>query len=130
MATQLFRFRYCLQNPILARCLSSNADPFVTKRFFKPLKAYKKGIDIVNDPLFNKGTAFGHSERDRLGLRGLVPPRKLTMKAQVQKLIKMFRDEPDPLRKNLFMMDLQHRNETLFHRIVSEEHQGYIQCGY
>ena len=31
----------------------------------------------------NKGSAFPKSERDRLGLRGLLPPRSLTMELQV-----------------------------------------------
>ena len=33
------------------------------------------GAEIVKDPLYNKGTAFEHGERDRLDLRGLLPPR-------------------------------------------------------
>jgi hypothetical protein len=39
----------------------------------------KKNVDLIRDPVFNKGTfyyilgqAFLHDERDRLGLRGLL----------------------------------------------------------
>ena len=34
----------------------------------------KKGKNLLSDPLFNKGLGFPRSERDRLSLRGLVPP--------------------------------------------------------
>ncbi|GFH26871.1 malic enzyme, partial [Haematococcus lacustris] len=30
---------------------------------------YKRGMELLHDPWFNKGTAFPLSERDRLGLR-------------------------------------------------------------
>ena len=35
---------------------------------------HKKGFNLISDPLYNKGLAFPHTERDRLAIRGLVPP--------------------------------------------------------
>ncbi|GLU00632.1 hypothetical protein SLE2022_179820 [Rubroshorea leprosula] len=35
---------------------------------------HKRGAHILHDPWFNKDTGFPLSERDRLGLRGLLPP--------------------------------------------------------
>ncbi|KAF0693100.1 Aste57867_15889 [Aphanomyces stellatus] len=88
------------------------------KKFLPPLRTGKRGIDVVHDPLFNKGTGFKDVERDRMGLRGLVPPRRLNMRAQLDKLYSLFQEEPDPLKKNLFLSELQNRNETLFFRLL------------
>ena len=35
---------------------------------------HKKSSALISDPIFNKGLAFPKSERDRLGLRGIIPP--------------------------------------------------------
>uniref|UniRef100_K3WEW8 Malic enzyme n=1 Tax=Globisporangium ultimum (strain ATCC 200006 / CBS 805.95 / DAOM BR144) TaxID=431595 RepID=K3WEW8_GLOUD len=85
------------------------------KKYNPPIKAGKKGINIVHDPLYNKGTAFHVVERDRLGL---VPPRRLGMDVQLKKLYEVYQNEPDSLRKNMFLSDLQNRNETLFFRLL------------
>lgn len=45
--------------------------------------ARSRGVDVLHDPVFNKGTAHPLVERERLGLRGLLPPRVLTMDQQV-----------------------------------------------
>lgn len=45
--------------------------------------ARSRGVDVLHDPVFNKGTAHPLVERERLGLRGLLPPRVLTMEQQV-----------------------------------------------
>jgi malate dehydrogenase (oxaloacetate-decarboxylating) len=47
-----------------------------------------------------------------------VPPRRLDMDAQLKKIYQVYSEEPDPLRKNIFLSDLQNRNETLFFRLL------------
>ena len=46
-------------------------------RLRRPLKIplSHRGMEVIQDPLYNKGTAFEPAERDRLGLRGLLPPK-------------------------------------------------------
>ena len=39
----------------------------------------KLGIELLQDPRFNKGTAFTEAERGALRLRGLLPPRVFTL---------------------------------------------------
>ncbi|KAK4483454.1 hypothetical protein RD792_010643 [Penstemon davidsonii] len=47
-----------------------------------PCIVHKRGADILHDPWFNKDTGFPLTERDRLGLRGLLPPRVISFEQQ------------------------------------------------
>ena len=44
-------------------------DTYLTtlKKYNPPIKTGLTGLNIVHDPLYNKGTGFPHVERDRLG---------------------------------------------------------------
>jgi hypothetical protein len=55
----------------------------------------KKGHDVISDPLYNKGTAFPHAERERLGLRGLLPPRILALEEQESRVMQDYREGLD-----------------------------------
>ena len=50
------------------------------RSFMNPLQISVKGSDVLTDPLFNKGTAFKSGERDRLKIRGLLPPRVMNIR--------------------------------------------------
>ena len=79
-----------------------------------------RGINLLHDPLWNKGTAFGASERERFGIRGLLPPRMLHMEDQVARFLGMLEEEPDDILKAVALNELHDRNETLFHRVLVE----------
>ena len=53
-----------------------------SKTFMKPIKTKQDGADILHDPLWNKGMGMDYNERDRLHLRGLLPPRHKSMDNQ------------------------------------------------
>ena len=89
----------------------------------KPLKlphSRSEGIEVLGDPLYNKGTAFPEGERDRLGLRGLLPPTPTSMALQLKRIMKNLRALPNDIMKALALNDLQNRNETLYHRVLLE----------
>lgn len=44
-----------------------------------------RAVPDMSPQVFNKGTGFPVSERDRLGIRGLVPPKVLDIEQQAQK---------------------------------------------
>jgi len=57
-------------------------------------------------------------ERDRMRIRGLLPPRRLNMGVQKQRILHQIRNEDSAIRKNIILEDLHDRNETLYHRIL------------
>ncbi|MBM4060579.1 MAG: NAD-dependent malic enzyme [Planctomycetes bacterium] len=77
-----------------------------------------RAIDYLHDPRLNKGTGFTDAERDALGLRGLLPPRVLTQREQVSRILESFRSKPTPLEKYIYLASLMDRNEHLFYRTV------------
>ena len=76
------------------------------------------GLDLLRDPLLNKGTAFSDAERDTLGLRGLLPPAVITPEQQVARVLDSLRRLPTDLDKFISLNALHDRNEALFFRVV------------
>lgn len=94
----------------------SNGEPGV--KYHKPLRTKRHGIEILHDPLWNKSLAFDVHERDRLGLRGLLPSVVRSLEGQVERTIGHIRRLPDNVAKNLYLQELHNRNETLYHRVL------------
>jgi len=80
----------------------------------------KRGVDLLHDPLLNKGTAFTAAERDGLGLRGLLPPRIAGQAQQVERVLGNVRRKSTDLEKYIYLISLQERNENLFYRVVMD----------
>ncbi|MCE0499368.1 MAG: NAD-dependent malic enzyme [Methylacidiphilales bacterium] len=78
------------------------------------------GINLLHDPVLNKGTAFTDKERDALGLRGLLPPSVNTQEIQMERVLGNLRRKTSDLEKYIQLVGLQDRNETLFYRIALE----------
>jgi malate dehydrogenase (oxaloacetate-decarboxylating)(NADP+) len=76
------------------------------------------GIALLRDPALNKGTAFTEEERDSLGIRGLLPPRIMSMDEQLRRVMGNLRRKTTDLDKYIFLTNLQDRNETLFYRLL------------
>ncbi|MBK9579959.1 MAG: NAD-dependent malic enzyme [Fibrobacterota bacterium] len=77
-----------------------------------------RGVDLLRNPLWNKGTAFTERERDQLGLRGLLPAPVRSMEQQALRVLSNIRSKADDLERYLYLIGLQDRNETLFYRVL------------
>ncbi|KAL6641279.1 hypothetical protein ACP70R_019460 [Stipagrostis hirtigluma subsp. patula] len=105
-----------------------------------PCIVHKRGTDILHDPWYNKDTAFPMTERDRLGLRGLLPPRVMSFEQQYERFINSFRSlenntrgEPDSivaLAKWRILNRLHDRNETLYYRVLIDNIKDFAPIIY
>ncbi len=80
----------------------------------------RRGLDVLRDPLLNKGSAFTEKQRDEPGLRGLLPPHVHSQVEQAQRFLTNLRKFPDPLDKFVALNSLHDRNESLFFHILCE----------
>ena len=78
------------------------------------------GLELLRDPLLNKGMAFTERERDALGLRGLLPPHVLSQDEQAARALVHIRRQPTDLEKYIELYGLYDRNESLFFRVVCD----------
>jgi malate dehydrogenase (oxaloacetate-decarboxylating) len=79
-----------------------------------------RGLDVLNSPSLNKGTAFTTEERKTLGLAGLLPPDISTLEMQVTRAYIQYERLPDAVSKNIYLTSLHDRNAVLFYRLLSE----------
>ena len=79
-----------------------------------------RGHALLQDPVYNKGTAFTDQERDALGLRGLLPRACTPSRNRSGRVLTNLRRLPTDLDKYIFLTALHDRNETLFFRVVME----------
>lgn len=77
-----------------------------------------RGRALIDEPLFNKGTAFVEEERTALGLHGLLPPHIETLDEQVSRAFDAYQTRETDLDRHLFLRGLQDTNEILFYRLA------------
>ena len=80
----------------------------------------KRNKSVIDDPLLNKGTYFTIEERERLGLRGLVPPIVCSIEKDIDRELARYNSLSDPLEKYRHLENLDGRNRTLYYKILVE----------
>jgi malate dehydrogenase (oxaloacetate-decarboxylating)(NADP+) len=78
----------------------------------------KRGRALLADPTLNKGTGFPDSERDALGIRGMVPHQVVSIDDQADRAMENFNRQNSDLDKYIFLEALHDRNETLYYRVL------------
>lgn len=78
----------------------------------------RRGMAILNDPRINKGTGFDKKEREKLGLRGLIPSHYVSIEEQLVRVYENYGYKTSDLQRYIYLMGLQDRNETLFYKLL------------
>ena len=85
------------------------------------LKTSKRGIDVIQDPGLNKSTSFTETEKQALGLVGLVPDVTETEDLQLQRVTLQLAQKSTDLDRYIYLVNLLDHNETLFYRTVMSD---------
>jgi hypothetical protein len=78
-----------------------------------------KGYDIMKKPWLNKGESFNRDDRNKLGLRGLIPagePKSLETRVNIA--MNNLRNKALPLDKYIYLHSIQDSDEQLFYCIL------------
>src|SRR5580704_16262319 len=89
-----------------------------------------QGIDLLRDPLLNKGTAFSARERLKLRLEGLLPAVVEGIDEQVQRVMNHLSLKPNDLERYIYMIGLLDRNETLFYKVLMTDPARFVPIMY
>ncbi|KAM7471990.1 hypothetical protein LguiA_010173 [Lonicera macranthoides] len=122
------------------RIKALNSRSLTTTECNRPTLVNKRSIDILHDPWCNKGTAFSMTERNRLDLRGLLPPNVMSSEQQIdrfkgdlKRLAAFISDGPADtyaLAKWRILNRLHDRNETMYYKILIANIEEYAPIVY
>ncbi len=79
-----------------------------------------RGAGLLRDKTRNRSITFTRRERDRLGLRGLLPHRVSSDRQMVDRVMANLARLPRDIDRYMLLSGLQERNERLFYRTVIE----------
>ena len=88
------------------------------------------GIELLDDPVLNKGTAFTAAERKAHGLEGLLPATVETIERQLERVMGHLEQKPSDLERYVYLMGLCDRNETLFYKTLMSDPARFVPIVY
>jgi malate dehydrogenase (oxaloacetate-decarboxylating) len=77
-----------------------------------------KGRDLLENPIFNKGSAFTEMEREQLELEGILPVHSLSIEEQHNKVYENYGKQSSDMERYIYLLNLLDRNETLHYHLV------------
>ena len=101
-------------------------EPSGKKRLAVPFR----GVRLLRNPMYTKGTAFSQEERLTLGLDGLLPHAVTSMEQQARRVYASIQRKQDPLEKYIGLAALQDRNEHLFYRVLIDHIEEFLPIVY
>src|SRR3984885_3800434 len=90
----------------------------------------KRGIELLQDASLNKSTAFTESERQSLGIVGLVPDVTETEDLQLSRVMMQLGHKSTDFDRYIYLINLLDHNETLFYRTVMSDPARFLPIVY
>jgi malate dehydrogenase (oxaloacetate-decarboxylating)(NADP+) len=90
----------------------------------------KRGIELLQDPSLNKGTAFTEAEKQELGIAGLVPDVTESEDLQLRRVMHQLGHKNTDLDRYIYLINLLDHNETLFYRTLMSDPARFLPIVY
>ncbi|KAJ7109850.1 hypothetical protein C8R44DRAFT_800732 [Mycena epipterygia] len=89
-----------------------------------------RGEDLLNNPRFNKGTAFTVAERKAFGLTGRLPSKVNTLDEQCERAFLQLQGRDSAIRKNSFLQSMKSQNLVLYYTLLTRHLRELIPIIY
>ncbi|KAK7063920.1 malic enzyme [Favolaschia claudopus] len=89
-----------------------------------------RGEELLNNPRFNKGTAFTVSERQAFGLVGRLPFKVNTLDEQCERAYNQLEARPTAIQKNSFLQSMKSQNMVLYYTLLTRHLRELIPIIY
>lgn len=90
----------------------------------------KRGSELLHDPALNKSTAYTESERQALGLVGLVPDTTESEDLQLRRVMLQLSHKTTDLDRYVYLVNLLDHDETLFYRTIMSDPARFLPIVY
>jgi malate dehydrogenase (oxaloacetate-decarboxylating)(NADP+) len=90
----------------------------------------KRGAELLHDPSLNKSTAFTETERQALGLVGLVPDVTESEDLQLRRVLQQLGHKTTDLDRYIYLVNLLDHDETLFYRTLMSDPARFLPIVY
>jgi malate dehydrogenase (oxaloacetate-decarboxylating)(NADP+) len=93
-------------------------------------KTPPRGIELLDNPNLNKGTAFTDEKRGQLGLVDLLPDSVEDIDRQLERVLGHLKAKQNDLERYIYLIGLCDRNETLFYKLLMSDPMRFLPIVY
>ncbi len=93
-------------------------------------QANLSGVELLENPAGNKGTAFTADERRAHRLEGLLPPTVESIDRQLERVLGHLDAKPTDLERYVYLVGLCDRNRTLFYKTLMSDPARFVPIVY
>jgi hypothetical protein len=90
----------------------------------------ERGVEVLHDPRTNRSTGYTETERQELGLAGLVPDVTESIETQLARVMLQLNSKNTDLDRFIYLMGLLDANERLFYRTLMSDPARFLEIVY